>query len=52
MNTLPLGAPYHSVLTEDRGVLGEGDCGCGRSGPRFRLAGRVPTAELRGGANV
>jgi phenylacetate-coenzyme A ligase PaaK-like adenylate-forming protein len=52
LNTLALGAPYHSVLTEDVGRLREGDCACGRQGKRFELLGRIPKAETRGCANV
>lgn len=52
VNVLAHGAPYHSVLTEDLGELLDGTCTCGRLGPRFRLIGRVPKAELRGCANV
>ena len=52
MNVLAYGAPYHSVLTEDRGRVVEGPCPCGRVGRRFELLGRVPKAEVRGCANV
>lgn len=52
LNTLALGAPYHSVLTEDVGRLLPGACPCGRSGRRFELIGRIPKAEVRGCANV
>ena len=52
LNTLALGAPYHSVLTEDRGRLLPGQCPCGRLGRRFELIGRIPKAEVRGCANV
>ncbi len=52
LNTLARGAPYHSVLTEDRGRLLPGDCPCGRVGRRFELIGRIPKAEVRGCANV
>jgi len=52
MNTLALGAPYHSVLTEDLGRIVPGACPCGRAGKRFELLGRMPRAELRGCANV
>ena len=51
-NTLALGAPYHSVLTEDLGRLATGQCPCGRGGKRFELLGRIPKAEVRGCANV
>jgi hypothetical protein len=52
LNVLAHGAPYHSVLTEDRGRIVAGDCACGRRGKRFALIGRVPKAEMRGCANV
>jgi hypothetical protein len=52
MNPLALGAPYHSVLTEDLGRLLPGPCPCGRPGPRFELLGRVPRAEVRGCADA
>lgn len=52
LNVLALGAPYHSVLSEDLGRLAEGPCACGRAGRTFLLEGRVPKAELRGCANV
>jgi hypothetical protein len=52
LNSLPIGAPYHSVLTEDVGHVEPGACPCGRAGRRFVLAGRVPKAEVRGCANV
>ena len=52
LNLLALGAPYHSVLTEDLGRLVPGACPCGRGARRFELLGRVPKAELRGCADV
>lgn len=52
LNVLALGAPYHSVLTEDVGRLHAGLCPCGREGRTFTLGGRVPQAEVRGCANV
>lgn len=52
LNVLALGAPYHSVLTEDLGRLLDGPCPCGREGHTFVLEGRVPKSELRGCANV
>ena len=51
-NTLALGAPYHSVVTEDLGRILRGACACGRRGTRFELLGRVPRSEARGCANV
>ncbi len=53
MNTLPRGAPYHNVLTEDVGrLVPDGPCDCGLDGQRFILEGRVPKAEVRGCANT
>jgi hypothetical protein len=52
LNPLALGAPYHSVLTEDVGRLVPGRCPCGRGGQRFLLDGRIARAEVRGCANV
>ncbi len=52
MNAITWGAPYHSVLTEDVGIISPAPCQCGRSGDKFRLLGRIPKAELRGCANV
>lgn len=52
MNVLARGAPYQSVLTEDLGRVMPGECGCGRSGRRFELIGRMPKTEMRGCANV
>ncbi len=52
LNTLPLGSPCHSVLTEDQGRIEPGPCPCGRSGTRFVLEGRLPRAERRGCADA
>ena len=49
VNCLPLGAPNHSVLTEDLGALVvEDGCPCGRRGRAFVFKGRAPKAEVRG----
>lgn len=49
MSVLPKSYPGHSLLTEDLGtVLGEDDCLCGWKGKYFKIAGRIPKAELRG----
>lgn len=53
MNVLALGAPYHSVLTEDLGRLfPEDSCPCSRLGISFEFLGRIPKAEIRGCANA
>jgi Acyl-protein synthetase, LuxE len=49
ISSLPLSYPGHSLLTEDLGtLLGVDDCPCGRRGKYFKVAGRVPMAEMRG----
>lgn len=49
MSDLPRSYPGHVLLTEDLGVVaGEDDCGCGRLGKYFTVAGRLPRSELRG----
>lgn len=49
MSILPKSYPGHSLLTEDLGtILGEDDCSCGWKGKYFKVAGRIPKAELRG----
>lgn len=41
--------PWHSILTEDQGViLGVDNCPCGRMGKFFKIFGRIKNAELRG----
>ena len=52
LNIIALGAPYHSVLTEDLGRIKPGNCPCGRRGQRFELIGRIPKSQIRGCANV
>lgn len=52
LNPLALGAPYHSVLTEDQGRVHAGPCRCGRGGLAFELLGRLPRAEVRGCADA
>lgn len=47
LNPLNLGAPCHSVLTEDLGRIVPGP-----GIKRFELIGRIPKAEVRGCANV
>jgi phenylacetate-coenzyme A ligase PaaK-like adenylate-forming protein len=50
---LPESFPGHLLLTEDLGTVVTYDgCPCGRRGLAFRLAGRIPQAELRGCGDV
>jgi acyl-protein synthetase LuxE len=49
MSDLPRSYPGHVLLTEDIGeIAGEDDCGCGRRGRYFTIAGRLAQSELRG----
>lgn len=47
MSALPLSYPGHVLLTEDLGVIDTGG-GTQWAGPRLRIRGRLPAAELRG----
>jgi hypothetical protein len=52
-SVLPTSFPGFLLLTEDTAeVIGEDGCSCGRRGPSFRFAGRVPKAEVRGCGNL
>ena len=49
LSTLPHSYPGHSLLSEDWGEFtGLGPCACGRSGPTFKVHGRISNAEVRG----
>jgi acyl-protein synthetase LuxE len=52
-SVLPTSFPGFLLLTEDMAeVIGYDNCPCGRKGPSFRFAGRVPKAEVRGCGNL
>jgi len=52
-SVLPTSFPGFLLLTEDMAeVIGYDGCSCGRKGPSFRFAGRVPKAEVRGCGNL
>lgn len=52
-SVLPTSFPGFLLLTEDTAELIRYDgCACGRKGPSFRFAGRVPKAEMRGCGNL
>ena len=52
-SVLPTSFPGFLLLTEDMAeVIGYDNCPCGRRGPSFRFAGRVPKAEVRGCGNL
>ena len=53
INTLPLSAPNHSVITEDLGqIVSRDKCECGRQGTGFIFKGRAPQSEARGCSDV
>lgn len=52
-SVLPTSFPGFLLLTEDTAqVISYDGCPCGRKGPSFRFAGRVPKAEVRGCGNL
>jgi len=52
-SVLPTSFPGFLLLTEDTAeMLSYDGCSCGRKGPSFRFAGRVPKAEMRGCGNL
>ncbi|MGC2476059.1 MAG: hypothetical protein WA485_17095 [Candidatus Sulfotelmatobacter sp.] len=52
-SVLPTSFPGFLLLTEDTAeLIGYDNCPCGRKGPSFRFAGRVPKAEVRGCGNL
>lgn len=53
LNSLPMSAPNHSVLTEDLGEIAVTDgCSCGRRGTGFVFKGRAQRSEIRGCSDV
>jgi phenylacetate-coenzyme A ligase PaaK-like adenylate-forming protein len=52
-SVLPTSFPGFLMLTEDMAeIIHHDECPCGRRGPSFRFAGRVPKAEVRGCGNL
>lgn len=49
---IPHSYPGNAVLTDDLGVLVEGECPYGRSGKRFLVKGRLKKAEVRGCGDI
>lgn len=49
---IPHSYPGNVVLTDDIGMLEEGECPCGRPGQRFRVIGRLKKAEVRGCGDI
>ena len=53
LSLLPTSYPGHSILTEDIGeIVNDHECQCFEHGKRFKIYGRLRSAEIRGCANV
>jgi hypothetical protein len=53
LSSLPLGAPNHSIITDDLGEVIHWDgCPCGRRGIAFVFRGRAARAEVRGCGDI
>lgn len=49
---IPHSYPGNVVLTDDIGVIEDGECPFGRSGTRFKILGRLKKAEIRGCGDI
>lgn len=49
---IPHSYPGNAVLTDDIGMIVEGECGEHRPGTRFRVMGRLRKAEIRGCGDI
>lgn len=49
---VPHSYPGNVVLTDDMGVIAEGNCPCGLKGTRFKVTGRMKKAEVRGCGDI
>ncbi len=49
---VPHSYPGNAVLTDDIGVIEDGECPYGRSGTRFKIIGRLKKAEVRGCGDI
>lgn len=52
ISPVPHSYPGNAVLTDDIGIIEEGDCPYGRPGTRFRIVGRMKKAEARGCGDI
>lgn len=52
ISPVPHSYPGNAVLTDDIGVIEEGECPYGRPGTRFRIVGRMKKAEARGCGDI
>lgn len=49
---IPHSYPGNAVLTDDIGIIVEGDCKYHRGGKRFKILGRLKKAEIRGCGDI
>lgn len=49
---IPHSYPGNVILTDDIGVIEEGECPYGRAGTRFKIIGRLKNAEIRGCGDI
>ncbi len=49
---IPHSYPGNAVLTDDIGIIEEGDCEYRRGGTRFKVIGRLKKAEIRGCGDI
>ncbi|MBE5891249.1 MAG: acyl-CoA reductase [Lachnospiraceae bacterium] len=52
LSPIPHSYPGNVVLTDDVGMIVEGECPYGRSGTRFKINGRLKKAEIRGCGDI
>lgn len=49
---VPHSYPGNVVLTDDMGIIADGNCPCGMPGTRFKVTGRMKKAEVRGCGDI
>lgn len=52
ISPVPHSYPGNAVLTDDIGIIEDGECPYGRPGTRFRIVGRMKKAEVRGCGDI
>lgn len=52
VSPIPHSYPANAVLTDDIGMIVDGECPFHRSGTRFRILGRLKKAEIRGCGDI
>ena len=52
VSPIPHSYPGNAVLTDDIGIIIDGECEFGRAGTRFKILGRLKKAEIRGCGDI